>query len=1555
MKVDGMGEKPTSTETSDQSEVADASGEGEECSGGLVLQEEDVYQRKRHSSDKQVSIALEEIEDIDDETHTVSDAEDIFVTSENKPKPPPRSDSHCDQPKVRTSSEADDITDSSSKPVPPPRSDSKRRKPRVRLMVDMLGGYETEETFSWDHQREYLLTCMGFVNGLGCLLKASTLTVKHGGGVFFVAYVICMIIFGCPLVYLETTLGQYANGGPLTAWKVIPLFRGLGYCMVATTFMVSTYYMTEVTWAIYYFGVAMSTALGGKKLPWDFTNKSAEEISYDTIYLLQTNLPQFDVAADVNIREVTPHSLQYTGAMQYFYSDVLQFSGSVEDFGSPVWYIVLCLLLAWVCVYAGLIYGPSSIGKVMYLTAPYPYIVLPILFIFMSFKEGSLDGIRFFLSPQWEMLAGIQIWKDAAYLMFFTLSLGTGCLHTLAGYTHFHSHCFRNLVLICLCNVMGIMFGGLTMCSGLGMFSNITNISVTNINITEYELGYALYPYVLTKVSESTVFSMLFFSVIIINGLDTLMIYVQTMVGSIMEKMVDCGIGCTRMARWMVQLALCGVLSIIGLVFTTKGGILALNFVDSYVCQICPYVVAVLECCLLMYIFGARKFVHNIEDMTGHKNSPWWICNWKYLSPCILLALIAGSILLPVHVTYRDLAYPEWSEILGWCLSVLPILCIPVCGLKAFLHQTGTFNQRLKELLRTPHGWGAGLITNHDHDNSAPDYVICHPDNHRPIHGLAMLTANLYIPQLTPLAAEEVPHETSSEMTGGYLSDLITITSSDSIESGPENEERGNWRGKLEFILSCLGYVVGLGNIWRFPYLVYRNGGGAFFIPYVIMLTFCGLPLVFMEMGFGQYASLGPVTIWRAVPLFKGVGYAMVVSVALICVYYNMVNAWAFHYLFSSFTANLPWASCDNKWNTEACRLNKYQVFNCSLINDTFLDDPLVKNTSCGSYIHECIKSENQTQFLQHNVTGCITWLHGVFGDAMYLPERQNMIANLTDPSEEFFYNEVLNQSDGLQNIGSVQWQLALYLLLCWVIVFMCLVRGIYSAGKVAYFVVIIPIILLVVLLICAMMVEGHLEGIRFYVTPKWDKLLTMQVWSDAASQVFFSLSACSGGLTTLSSYNKFHNNIYRDAILICVIDTLMSILAGFTVFASMGILAHQLNTTTDKVVTSSTGLVFVAFPAAVTNFQPSSMWSAFFFLMIVMMGMSSILVMTEIIITVIMDENVEIFRKSRIVVLSITCSVLYLLGLPMTTRGGPFLLQLFDEFVGGTPNVVIGIFMCVGLAWVYKVRHFCTDLRLMLSRPVSWWWRGMWCIMSPVIMIFILVTTIISGLNLTAEHYPIWAEPFGTVLTVLCVIPIPAYVVKKLHSLEGPIKQRIQEACLSEENWGPALIKHWKHVEYYPAVNTHTLSVDIEQSPVHAISDRVDFSTSQVRLPKLSEATLISHNKQMSPKRPQELRQKAILNHAYSNPQCNMSNGSIDQIKPRLSLQDTSPSTDVLIVMKKKLSVGSQDAATQTDARSFTLALKQGSVKSLKEMKIETEITPSTSGNTLQVEVTKF
>lgn len=65
--------------------------------------------------------------------------------------------------------------------------------------------------------------------------------------------------------------------------------------------------------------------------------------------------------------------------------------------------------------------------------------------------------------------------------------------------------------------------------------------------------------------------------------------------------------------------------------------------------------------------------------------------------------------------------------------------------------------------------------------------------------------------------------------------------------------------------------------------------------------------------------------------------------------------------------------------------------------------------------------------------------------------------------------------------------------------------------------------------------------------------------------------------------------------------------------------------------------------------------------------------------------------------------------------QGGIFLLELLNEYCGGIPNVIVSLFMCVGLAWIYRVRHFCADIQLMIGRPVSVWWKAMWCIVSPL------------------------------------------------------------------------------------------------------------------------------------------------------------------------------------------------------------------------------------------------
>uniref|UniRef100_A0AAY4BF14 Transporter n=1 Tax=Denticeps clupeoides TaxID=299321 RepID=A0AAY4BF14_9TELE len=142
----------------------------------------------------------------------------------------------------------------------------------------------------------------------------------------------------------------------------------------------------------------------------------------------------------------------------------------------------------------------------------------------------------------------------------------------------------------------------------------------------------------------------------------------------------------------------------------------------------------------------------------------------------------------------------------------------------------------------------------------------------------------------------------------------------------PEDEadgkvpQREKWASKLDFVLSVAGGFVGLGNVWRFPYLCYKNGGGAFLIPYFIFLFGGGLPVFFLEVALGQFTSEGGITCWEKLcPIFTGIGYASIVIVSLLNIYYIVILAWGLYYLLLCFQPQLPWAGCSHSWNTDNC------------------------------------------------------------------------------------------------------------------------------------------------------------------------------------------------------------------------------------------------------------------------------------------------------------------------------------------------------------------------------------------------------------------------------------------------------------------------------------------------------------------------------------------------------------------------------------------------------------------------------------------------------------
>ncbi|CAH8590828.1 unnamed protein product [Dicrocoelium dendriticum] len=114
--------------------------------------------------------------------------------------------------------------------------------------------------------------------------------------------------------------------------------------------------------------------------------------------------------------------------------------------------------------------------------------------------------------------------------------------------------------------------------------------------------------------------------------------------------------------------------------------------------------------------------------------------------------------------------------------------------------------------------------------------------------------------------------------------------------------------------------------------------------------------------------------------------------------------------------------------------------------------------------------------------------------------------------------------------MGRIQWHLALCLLLAWVIVFLCVFRGIKASGKVVYFTATAPYLFMFILLGRAVTLEGSVDGLRHFISADWEKLMDFSVWIDAGSQIFFSYAISLGSLAALGSYNKFHHNFLRYA-----------------------------------------------------------------------------------------------------------------------------------------------------------------------------------------------------------------------------------------------------------------------------------------------------------------------------------------------------------------------------------------------------------------------------------------
>jgi len=555
-------------------------------------------------------------------------------------------------------------------------------------------------------------------------------------------------------------------------------------------------------------------------------------------------------------------------------------------------------------------------------------------------------------------------------------------------------------------------------------------------------------------------------------------------------------------------------------------------------------------------------------------------------------------------------------------------------------------------------------------------------------------------------------------------------------EAIPKAEEREGFGNKIEFLLAMIGYAVGLGNVWRFPYLAQKWGGGAFLVPYIIALVTMGLPLFFLEMAVGQRIREAPLALFYKISKpFAGLGIAAVMVSFLVGVYYTMVIAWCFYYFFISFSGVPPYAR------------------ECPI-------DPLTNAT-----LAECHRA-GKTQY--------------------------------------YWYRITLEATDSIAESGGLNWKLCLTLLLSWLLIYAATFKGVKSMGKVVYFTALFPYVVLIIFFIQGLTLPGSVDGIKRF-KPDFSMMGEVQMWLDASTQIFYSLSLSFGGIITMSSGNDINNNCLRDAVLVACINCGTSLFAGIVIFSILGYKAHNefstcvndylkinqtcqvpdpnwkgesvkfINGTMQHFLEQSAqgpGLTFVAFTEAISTMPVPWLWSLLFFTMLLTLGMGTMMGTFVTVRNTIIDLDIIPLRGE--ILGGILCLISFLFGLIFCQRSGEYWLQMFDSFAGNVPLLLVGFFEVIIIAYIYGIKRFSEDIKFMLGKYPNWYWKICWMFVTPVmiagITLYFLVDIFMKGIKYSAwsqekaeiskSVYPAWGEAMCIILMLASIVFIPIIAV---------------------------------------------------------------------------------------------------------------------------------------------------------------------------------------------------
>ncbi|XP_072311667.1 sodium-dependent neutral amino acid transporter B(0)AT2-like [Eucyclogobius newberryi] len=579
----------------------------------------------------------------------------------------------------------------------------------------------------------------------------------------------------------------------------------------------------------------------------------------------------------------------------------------------------------------------------------------------------------------------------------------------------------------------------------------------------------------------------------------------------------------------------------------------------------------------------------------------------------------------------------------------------------------------------------------------------------------------------------------------------------------PEPVARVGWDSKIEYFLAQVGFSVGLGNVWRFPYLCHQNGGGAFLLLYILLMLVVGIPLFFLELAAGQAIRQGSIGVWKYIsPKLAGIGYSSCVVCFFVALYYNVILAWSLFYLGNSFQHPLPWEQCPKEGNAtvKECEMSSptsYFWYRKALD----VTDSIEETGSFNIYIVCCL--------LAAWIIVCLGMFRGIKSSVkvMYFSSifpyvvlfcflvRGLMLDGAMEGISHMFYPK-------LEIWGNIQvWRQAITQ------VFFALGLGFgsiiaYSSynpknnncHRDAFSVSLINFLTSVL----ATLVVFAVLGFRAKTKVKECILSNMQQLSEGFHNKLVNV-------TFMPKFNMSDpSSVSPEDYSSWFIQYGKQIPGNLTECN----LEKEMQTGAE-----GTGLAFIAFTEAMTLLPGSPFWSAMFFLMLLNLGLSTMFGTLEGILAPLTDRFKTLANnKTKFTVF--TCAIGFLIGTLFTQRCGNYFVTMFDDYSATLPLIIVVVFETFSVSWVYGADRFLDDCEVMLGWRPPVIYKYLWKYICLLSMLGLLLATTIRMFikrptymawnheKATEEYldYPDWALAVLALLIIFAMMPVPLFFI---------------------------------------------------------------------------------------------------------------------------------------------------------------------------------------------------